>query len=106
MASEGKVTVTGVSGTKYEFEVYPWGTQFKPLGGLYLVLRKEPTGRYTLLYIGQTGDLSERFDNHHKVDCFNRNGKTHIVVRLESFEQRRLAIESDLIQGNRTTCNG
>lgn len=106
MAAEGKVTVTGASGTQYEFEVYPWGTSFKPLGGVYLVLRKQLTGKYDLLYIGQTGDLSERFDNHHQAPCFNRNGKTHIAVRLESSEPRRLNIETDLIQGNRTNCNG
>jgi hypothetical protein len=106
MAAEDKVTVTGASGAQYEFEVYPWGTSFKPLGGVYLVLRKEPTGRYTILYIGQTGDLSERFDNHHKENCFTRNGKTHIAVRLEALESRRLTIESDLIRGINTTCNG
>jgi hypothetical protein len=105
MAAEGKVTVTGASGTQYEFEVYPWGTSFKPFGGVYLVLRKQLTGKYDLLYIGQTGDLSERFDNHHQAPCFNRNGKTHIAIRLEEFEQRRIYIETDLIRNYKTSCN-
>ncbi len=105
MAAEGKVTVTGASGTQYEFEVYPWGTSFKPLGGVYLVLKKKLLADYDLLYIGQTGDLSERFDNHHKADCFNRNGKTHIAIRLEESEQRRLNIETDLIRNYKTSCN-
>ncbi len=105
MAAEDRITVTGASGTQYEFEVYPWGTKFKPLGGVYLVLRKELTGRYTILYIGQTGDLSERFENHHRAGCFTRYGRTHIAIRLEGSEQRRFDIETDLIQNYKTSCN-
>jgi len=105
MAAEGKVTATGATGTQYEFEVYPWGTAFNSIGGVYLVLKKQLSGTYDLLYIGQTGDLSERFDNHHKAPCFTRNGKTHIAIKVESSEQRRLSIEADLIRKNKTSCN-
>jgi hypothetical protein len=49
--------------------------------------------------------LSERFDNHHQSACFTRNGKTHIAVRGEGSEQRRLAIETDLIRNYQTSCN-
>lgn len=105
MAAADKVTVKGLSGTQYDFDVYPWGTEFKPTGGLYLVLKKQPDGRYAILYIGQTGNLSERFDNHHQSACFTRNGKTHIAVRGEGSEQRRLAIETDLIRNYQTSCN-
>jgi len=104
MAAEDRVTVAGQSGTKYDFEVYPWGTSFSPVGGLYLVLKKQ-IANYNILYIGQTGDLSERFDYHHQAPCFNRNGKTHIAVRGEGTEQRRLAIETDLIRNYKTSCN-
>lgn len=103
MAAE-RVTATGRSGAKYEFEVYPWGTDFKPVGGLYLVLKKQAVN-YDILYIGQTGNLSERFDNHHQAQCFNRNGKTHIAVRGEGSEQKRLTIETDLRHKYRTSCN-
>jgi len=104
MAAEDRVTVAGQSGATYDFEVYPWGTSFSQVGGLYLVLKKQ-TGNYSILYIGQTGDLSERFDNHHQAPCFNRNGKTHIAVRGEGSEQKRLAIETDLIRNYKTICN-
>lgn len=104
MAAEDRVTVTGQSGTKYDFEVYLWGASFSPVGGLYLVLKKQ-TGNYSILYIGQTGDLSERFDYHHQAQCFNRNGKTHIAVRVEASEQKRLVIETDLIRNYKTSCN-
>jgi len=105
MAAEDNVKVAGVSGTQYEFGVYPWGTSFNSIGGVYLVLKKQVSGKYDLLYIGQTGDLSERFDNHHKAPCFTRNGKTHIAVKAESSEQKRLNIETDLIRKYKTSCN-
>ena len=105
MAAEDKVTVTGQSESKYEFEVYCWGTSFNPIGAVYLVLKKLPAGNYNILYIGQTGDLSERFDNHHQAACFTRNGKTHIAVRVESSEQKRLSTETDLIRNYQTSCN-
>lgn len=69
------------------------------------MLKKLPAGNYSILYIGQTGDLSERFDNHHQAACFTRNGKTHIAIRAESSEQKRLAIETDLIRNYQTSCN-
>jgi hypothetical protein len=106
MAAEDKVTVRGKSGVTHEFEVYRWGTTFYPVGGLYLVLKKQPTGKYDLLYVGQTGDLSERFDNHHKQTSFDRHGKSHIAVKGEGAEKNRLSIESDLIQNYQPVCNG
>lgn len=107
MNQNGKVTATGVSGRKYEFSVYPWGQSFKPVGGVYLVLKKKSNlqPNYDVLYVGQTGDLSERFDAHHKQQCFDRNGKTHIGVRGESVEQTRLGIERDLLGNYKTVCN-
>ena len=105
MAAQRKVTVVGASGTSSQFEVHRWGTKFRKIGAVYLVLRNGKPGPYDLLYVGQTGDLSERFDNHHKRACFDRNGKTHIGIRMVSVERQRLDIESDLLRKHRTTCN-
>lgn len=106
MAAEGKVTVQGISGAQYVFDVYLWGTQFNPVGAVYIILKKKSDGNYDLLYVGQTGDLSERFDAHHKKPCFDRNGKSHIGVRVESSEKQRLAIEADLTAKYKPVCNG
>ena len=77
------------------------------LVGVYLVLKKKPgvQSMYDILYVGQTGDLSQRFDDHHKLRCFNRNAKTHIGVRGENVEQAHLAIERDLLSNYKTVCN-
>lgn len=104
MAKETTVTLKGVSGRSYDFDVYPWGTSFKPVGAVYTVLKKNGTN-FSILYIGQTGDLSERFNNHHKRPRFDRNGKTHIGIHLESAESRRFDIETDLVRNYSPVCN-
>ena len=106
MEKEGTVKAKGASGTSYSFDVYPWGTSFKALGAVYLVLKKSSAGNYTILYVGQTGNLSERFDDHHKDTCFSRNSRTHIGIKPESSERKRLAIETDLVENYKPTCNG
>lgn len=105
MSKETTVTLKGVSGRSYDFDVYPWGTPFKPLGAVYTVLSKIPPHFY-VKYIGQTGDLSCRFDNHHKQPSFDRHGKTHIAIHLESSESSRLSKEADLVVSYNPTCNG
>ncbi len=105
MSKETTITLEGASGRNYEFDVYPWGTSFKPLGAVYTVLKKPPSN-FTILYIGQTGDLSIRFDDHHKQACFDRNSKTHIGIHLESTESSRLAVEADLLANYSPVCNG
>lgn len=102
--------LTGKSGNRYALQVYDWGTTFKPLPGVYAVTNATPSGgggaNHTIIYVGQTGDLSERFDSHHKADCFRRHGANRICVLVENSEQRRLAIERDLIAAYNPPCNG
>lgn len=67
---------------------------------------KKPHERFTTSYMSaQTGDLNERFDDHHKQQCFDNNAKTHIGVRGENVEQARLGIERDLLRNYKTACN-
>lgn len=106
MVQQQTIRVQGASGTTYPFTVYPWGTPFQCFGAVYLVLRQLQNGNYRILYIGQTGDMSERFDDHHKEPCFRRNGRSHIGVLPEPSKPRRLAIERDLITAYNTPCNG
>jgi hypothetical protein len=112
MAKQGTVTATGGSGRQYVFDVYPWddldvpkGTAFSPVGAVYLVLRKIAQGNYDILYVGQTANLTGRFDDHHKQACFDRNARTHIGVLRCGQERDRLAIEADLLNRYKTVCN-
>ena len=104
MPKETSVTLKGNSGRSYDFDVYPWNTSFNAIGAVYSVLKRIGSN-FTILYIGQTNDLSERFDNHHKQACFDRNNKTHIAIHAESSEPRRFTIETDLVRNYSPTCN-
>ena len=104
MAKETTVTLKGASGRSYDIDVYPWGTSFKAVGAVYIILKKSDTN-FSVLYIGQTGDLSERFDNHHKRPCFDRHSKTHIGIHPVSSKSHRFDIETDLVRNYSPVCN-
>ncbi|MBW2118927.1 MAG: GIY-YIG nuclease family protein [Deltaproteobacteria bacterium] len=111
MAKLGTVTFTGVSGTDYEFNAYPWGTSFKKdFGAVYFVTRRtqKSDGGYshTRIYVGQTEDLWVRFDDHHKQGCFDTYGADCVCIYGEQNEDTRLAIEQDLIDNYNQLCNG
>ena len=107
-------TLTGESGQEYKFDVYtfdvyPIDTDFEPLGAIYCISKRveksDGTGRHTTIYIGQTGDLSERFDNHHKEDCFKLHNANCISIHFKSKKSNRLEIETDLIGAYNPPCN-
>ena len=108
-AKIGEMTLTGQSGGKYTFNVYPSGTEFNKKGGVYYISKRTKKsssgGSHSAIYVGKTKDLSERFDDHHKADCFERNGINAISIFAESNEQERLDIESDLIASLNPPCN-
>jgi predicted GIY-YIG superfamily endonuclease len=102
-------TWTGQSGTDYNFTVYPIGTSFRAVGAVYIFTKRtvsDGTASHKFIYIGQTDDLSTRFDNHHKANCIARNGANCISVHMEDSEDQRLAIETDLCRLHDTPCNG
>jgi hypothetical protein len=109
MGKIADATFTGASGKKYSFEVYPFGTTFTAVGAVYAFTVRTVSkgkGTHSFVYIGQTGDLSERFENHHKAKCITKNNPTCICVHGDSNEKSRLDIEADLLAKNTTLCNG
>lgn len=95
----------GASGAKYKYYIYKIGASLKAEGGNYIFAKLDAQNRWTPIYIGQTSNLSERFDNHHKADCIKRNGATHIHAHLNSLKQDRLDEETDLLQNFSPPCN-
>ena len=107
MADVPTIEWAGSSGTKYKYWIHKIGTDFNAKPGNYCFAKESSPGRWTPLYFGQTGDLSERFDDHHKMGCAKRNGATHIHAHVsEGGERARLDEESDLIKKWNPTCNG
>ncbi len=105
MAKIADLTLKGVSGNSYTFEVFPMGTSFNAIGGVYYI-SKRVNRNHTNIYVGQTGDLSERFKNHHKANCFLKHNANCISVYRCDSEDRRLLVEQDLIAGLNPPCNG
>ena len=104
MASTGTITLSGKSGKTYQFLMYVLNTSFKAMGGLYLFTKAADNTNY-LLYLGHTQDLSSRFTNHHKEECVDNHGGTHVSVCIIEDEKTRIAAEKDILANYNFTCN-
>jgi len=100
----------GLSGAKYSFAVYPIGQPFRAVGAVYIItkrtIKSDGVGNHDFIYIGQTGDLSVRFIDHHKDSCFSRNGANCICIHTCDEESQRFDIETDLCRRHNPPCNG
>ena len=104
MAEECKWT--GQSGTTYTYWIYEIGTTFSATPANYIFAKETKLREWEAVYIGQTGDLSERFDDHHKMPCIQEHGATHIHAHTSNEDETvRLAEETDLVRSNRPICN-
>ncbi len=113
MATYGIVTYAGASGAEYEFTACSWDQRFKAAGAVYFITKRtpqpdrEPDGvGHTRIYVGQTEDLSERLDDHHKASCFKQHAANCICVHPDDNENSRLTKENDLIESYHPPCNG
>lgn len=110
MPKLGDLTLKGMSGAAYVFEVYPFDTDFRTVPAVYAVTRRSPKlgggFEHDIIYIGQTGNLPERFEGHHNAACFRKHQANCICVHQDSIEIRRLAKERDLLQTYSPPCNG
>jgi len=78
----------------------------KDKGGNYCFAKETSRGRWKPIYFGETRDLSERFDNHHKMDCIKKEGATGLHAHINEDEDDRLAEEADLVDKWNPPCNG
>ncbi len=110
MANVGTLTLTGESGKKYEFTVYGMGTAFISVAAVYAVTKrvKDSDDSYThsTIYIGETSDLKEQFENHHKQDCFDEKKANCVCVHPDDSQLSRLEKESDLLKNYSCPCYG
>lgn len=111
MTSYTNATARGLSGTIYQFQLYPAGTHFRDIPGIYVFTRPNPNGGWHVLYVGQTHDLQGRVGSclgtHHQYRAAKAKGFTHIGVHVfPGREDARLRAEGDLIAGLRPELNG
>lgn len=104
--AEQTVNWVGQSGTEYTYWIYEFGTTFSKVPANYIFAKETSLETLLAIYIGETNDISERFDNHHKMPCIRRNGATRICVHKGSEDKdTRCKEEADLIANYRPVCN-
>jgi len=96
----------GDSGKEYKYWIYDLDDTHDAAPANYIFVKETKTNYYTPIYIGETEDISERFDNHHKMPCIRQNRATHLCTHMSSSEKKvRCAEEADLISNYNPVCN-
>jgi len=110
MASLGKATFEGNTGTRYRFNVFPLNTRFRKLGGIYMIAYrchgKQGGYRHRILYVGSTDDFSQPFEKQHqKSQNLMQLGANCICVQSDQSQESRLEKQRDLIATFSPACN-
>lgn len=103
------VSLLGTSKNMYRFSAFPLNSNFIYAGAVYAFLRL-PTAfgfsaQPTVVYIGQSSNISSRIPLHEKWPCVLKNGANAIGLLFEASEATRLVIETDLRRFNDPICN-
>lgn len=98
MANQETCTWVGKSSVKYTYYVYARHPSVNAgQDGNYIYAKKNQQGLWVPVYIGE-GDLSKRATpDHHRINCIDSNGATHVHLHLNSRKEDRLAEEKDLL---------
>ena len=106
------VTWHGGSGAEYKYWAMEVGGHFSGVDGNYIWAKKNDSGWWEAVYIGQ-GDLATGTSvvEHYKGDVIMSKGATHIMVRANSNLDARLMEWADLLKGHPEAyepegCNG
>jgi hypothetical protein len=99
----------GASGTSYEFQIHPVGTEFHPRPGAYIFCHQDAFG-WRALYVGEAENFNTRVGtgrfSHHKWESVIRHGATHIcTLVVGGGHAQRLAVETDLRHAYNPPCN-
>ena len=109
MAELGTLNIAGASGTTYQFTAYSLGTVFSAISAVYLITKHSSnpggSGSYSHVYVGETFDLSQRFNNHHKMGCFKKHNANCVCVHPEVNHSSRLEKGDDIRQAGTFPCN-
>jgi hypothetical protein len=100
MASLGKIKLTSVSGEQYRFRVFPLGTRFRNISGVYLITRRairvEGGHRHKILHVGHSADFSQPFDGNNGAQELARFGANCICIQTDTSAESRCKKERDL----------
>lgn len=109
MEKIGVLGLYGNSGTKYQFEIHPFGTELKEIPAVYAVTRRyiseDNEYRHSVLYIGRTDNLIKTFTNHKRKICFKENEANCLGIHSDENLQSRKRKANDLIDRIKPKCN-
>ncbi len=110
MAKYGTVSFTAGAETSYQFTAYSRDSEFNDVGAVYFITKRAVNSTrdghsHSSIYVGETGNLSDRLANHHQTACFDQLGANCVCVHAESDDKKRLAIEVDLLENYNPPCN-
>ncbi len=109
-------TLKGQSGKEYVFSLYLFDSfedlksAWENFPALYLFTQRySSNGAYyhNYIYLGETGDLSTRFDSHHKEQCIIKHQSNCIGIykNVPQDETKRKEVEKDILMANDFPCN-
>ena len=104
---EGKTITFKGKQNNYECNIYTLDTNFKAVSAIYVFTNRHKNGdgiSHTRIYVGKTKDLSQRFDDHHKANCFEKHNANCICI-YKCKESELDFIEKDIMSVNTTKCN-
>ena len=110
MPAIGKTMFKGQSGTRYRFKVFPLGTRFRKLSGVYVVAHRgrDDAGRvrHAALYVGHTADFSESLVRARQVERF-RGAWRRIASACSptKLAESRVKKQQDLLASLSPQCN-
>jgi hypothetical protein len=109
MPSLGKATFDGKSGKAYRFTVYPLRTKIRKIAGLFIIANRShdesSCQQHQALYVGQTEDLSQPFERHHRAEEFKRHGANCVCLHADESPRSRVEKKRDLVAAMRPVCN-
>jgi len=101
MPSLGTTTFKGGSGHQYRFKVFPLGTRFRKISGIYIITnrRREANGQYrhAVVQVGHTADFSLPLVARDQATDLTQKGANCVCVQSDGSEASRLKKERDLI---------
>jgi hypothetical protein len=96
----------GVSQAWYLHSIFDFAETTVITSCNYIMVRREFDGRRAALYIGQSGDLSDRLPNHEKFAEAQRLGANELHLHfLANSSAERFRIETDLRNGHNPPLN-
>lgn len=96
-------------GEEYDFIAYSIDTQFEDDASAVYIFTKRTVrdgkGSHSLLYIGETGELGVRIEDHEKWPCVKAEGCNCICVHFVNGKANRKAIEKAFLDKYDPPCN-